>query len=134
MARGIAGDGTVPAMARRVLGLVIVAVGAYLVANPRVVADALALPHATPTQWINLRASWGGTLVGLGAFVAWLPALRPWPRTVLGLLGWAMAGIAVARLVGFAVDGSPDARQYIWITAEVLIAGACALIIARRRR
>ena len=121
-------------MARRVLGLVIVAVGAYLVANPRVVAEALGLPHATPTQWINLRASWGGTLMGLGAFVAWLPALRSWARTVLGLLGWAMAGIGLARLVGFVVDGSPDTRQYIWITAEVLIAASCAVIIRRRRR
>ena len=120
-------------MARRVLGLVIVAFGAYLVANPRVVADALGLPHATPTQWINLRASWGGTLMGVGAFVAWLPALRPWARTVLGLLGWAMAGIGAARLVGFVLDGSPDTRQYIWITAEVLIAAACAAIISRRR-
>jgi len=121
-------------MARRVLGLVIVAVGAYLVANPRVVADALALPHDKPTQWINLRASWGGALLGLGAFVAWLPALRPWLRSVLGLLGWAMAGIGLARLVGFVVDGSPDTRQYIWITAEVLIAASCAVIIRRRAR
>jgi len=121
-------------MARRLLGLVIVVVGAYLVLSPLTVAEALGLPHATPTQWINLRASWGGTLVGIGAFVAWLPALRPWLRSVLGLVMWAMAGIAVARLVGFIRDGSPDTRQYIWLIAELVIAGACALVIARRKR
>jgi len=117
-----------------VLGLVIVAIGAYLALAPLVVAEALGLPHERPTQWINLRASWGGTLMGIGAFIAWLPALRPWSRSVLGLLMWAMIGIGAARLVGFIRDGSPDTRQYVWITAEVVIAGLCALVISRRSR
>ena len=114
------------------LGLAIAAFGGYLAVFPEVTASALDRPHDTPTQWINLRASFGGTLLGIGAFVAWLPALKPYLRAFLGLLGWAMAGIGAARLVGFVLDGSPDTRQYIWITAEVLIAGACAAIIRRR--
>jgi hypothetical protein len=120
-------------LARLAFGLALVAVAVYLVLSPVVVADALDKPHDTPTRMINLRASWGGTLAGLGAFVAWLPALRPWWRTIVGLVMWSMAGIGAARLVGFALDGSPDARQAIWISAEValVIAGAAVLHFKR---
>ena len=118
---------------RRILGVVVIAIAAYLIAQPLVVANALGLPHETSTQWINLRASWGGTLAGLGAFVAWLPAPRPpWGRLAIALVAWAMAGIGIARLVGFAVDGGPDTRQYIWISAEALL--AIGGLVALRRK
>ena len=117
-----------------VIGLVLVAFGGYLALNPRVLAEALGVPATTSTQLINLRASYGGTLMGLGAFVAWWPAPKPWLRTVLGLMMWAMAGIGLARLVGFALDGSPDGRQAPWIVAEVVLVIGCALGLRRIRR
>jgi hypothetical protein len=123
-----------PRILQLVVGLALVVVGAILVMSPTAVADALRKPHDTPTRMINLRASWGGTLMGIGAFVAWLPAWSPKWRVVVGLLMWAMAGIAVARLVGFALDGSPDTRQYIWIIAEVVITAVCAIVLRRRLR
>lgn len=114
------------------LGLAIAAFGIYLSLFPLVTAEALGRPHDEPTQLINLRASFGGTVLGLGAFLAWLPAAKPYKRSVLGLLMWAMAGIGVARLLGFALDGSPDQRQWIWIIAEVLIVATCAVLLRRR--
>ncbi|MEO8554120.1 MAG: DUF4345 family protein [Kofleriaceae bacterium] len=114
-----------------VLGLLIVAAGLYLALHPQLVADALGKPNDLPTRTINLRASYGGTLMGIGAFAAWFPGPRPWTRMLLGLLGWAMAGIAVARLIGVALDGSPDTRQYIWITAEIVLAAASVFAIRR---
>jgi len=119
--------------ARIVVGLALVAAAIYLVLSPVVVADALDKPHDTPTRMINLRASWGGTLAGIGAFVAWLPRLRPWWRSAVGLVMWAMAGIGAARLVGFALDGSPDTRQYIWITAEIAIVIGCGAALHFKR-
>src|SRR5207302_1337186 len=83
--------------------LVVEVCGIVLVFAPIFVADALGRPHDTPTQLINLRASWGGTIAGLGAFVAWLPAWRPWWRVVVGLAMWAMAGVGAARLGGIAL-------------------------------
>jgi hypothetical protein len=121
-------------VARIAIGVVLVAAAVYLVFSPVTVADALGKPHDTPTRMINLRASWGGTLLGIGAFVAWLPALRPYPRALVALLGWAMAGIGAARLVGFAIDGGPDTRQLIWISAEVAITIACAFGARRLSR
>ena len=109
------------------VGLAMLVVGGYVTMTPLETAAALARPHDTSSQLINLRASWGGPLLGLGAFVAWLPAVRPWPRSALGLVGWAMVGIGAARTIGFVLDGSPDGRQWLWLTLEVVIAIGCAI-------
>jgi hypothetical protein len=118
---------------RIAIGICLVGLAIFLIAQPVMVADALGKPHDTGPRLINLRASWGGTLLGLGAFVVWCRAAKPYLRTFLGLLGFAMAGIGVARLVGFALDGDPDTRQYIWISAEAAIAIGCALGVRRLR-
>jgi hypothetical protein len=115
------------------IGAVIAAVGVVLVVAPGLTRDILTRTPKTPSDWINLRATFGGTLVGLGVFVAWLPSPRPWQRSVLGLLLWGMAGIGVARLVGFAVDGSPDTRQLVWLVAEVVIVAVCAYVLRRAK-
>ena len=122
-------------IARVVVGLALVAFGVWLVSSPSLVAEWLSRPHETVSERINLRASWGGTVLGLGAFVAWLPALAPWPRTAIGLLLWAMAGIGAARAVGFVLDGRPDGLQWVWLIAEVVlvVVAAVALVIMARR-
>jgi hypothetical protein len=115
------------------LGLLGLAGGAYLVMSPLVVAALLDRPHATTSQLINLRASWGGVVVGIGAFLLWRRGPWSWSRAALGALLWVMAGVGVARLVGFALDGRPDQRQLVWITAEAALVGACAWGLGRRR-
>jgi hypothetical protein len=115
------------------IGLLLVALGGYLVFSPETVRNALGRRPITSSDWINLRASFGGTLAGLGAFLAWWPAPRPWLRSLLGLLLWAMAGIGIARAIGFAIDGNPDGRQLVWLIAEVAIVVLCAVLLRRRR-
>ena len=119
---------------RIVLGLVVVVLGACLALSPAWIAARLGTIPKTESDVINLRASYGGTLMGVGAFVAWLPARRPWVRAVLGLLGWAMAGIGLARLLGFVLDGNPDSRQFLWIIAEAVLVVGCAFAIRRLER
>lgn len=121
-------------MIQGLVGVVLVGLGVYLTVAPATTAELLGRSPVTSSDWINLRATFGGTLLGLGAFVAWLPGRRPWQRFVLGLLGWAMAGIGAARLVGFAIDRGPDPRQYVWLVAEVVIAAACFVLVRRRAR
>ena len=59
-------------------GFAMLLVGAYVTMTPLDTAAALGKPHETSSQLINLRASWGGPLLGLGALVAWLPAISCW--------------------------------------------------------
>ena len=115
-------------------GLLLAGLGLFLAFSPLTVAAALGLPHDTSSQAINLRATWGGSMLGLGAFVLWLRGLRPMRRALLGLLLWFMAGVGLARAVGLVLDGSPDRLQWVWMGAEVLIATACALALRRPGR
>ncbi len=120
---------------RMIVGGLLIAIGVYFAMSPLTVASVLEQPHDTSSQLINLRASWGGPVLGLGALLMWLPALRPWPRTVLGVLLWSMAGVGLARAIGFALDGDPDARQWIWLTLEIAIVIGAAIglwVLARR--
>jgi hypothetical protein len=118
----------------KAIGVVLVIGGGILVSTPGLVRDALGRTPATPSDWINLRATFGGTLVGLGVFLIWLPGWSPWQRTVQGLLLWSMAGIGIARLIGFLLDGSPDTRQWIWLVAEIVIVAVTGFLLYRRGR
>lgn len=116
---------------RIIPGLILCVAGICLIASPLAVAHALGRPHETSSQIINLRASWGGTIVGIGAFMMWLRAWKPTRRAMLGLVMWAMIGIGLARATGFVLDGHPDRLQWIWISAEAAIATACMVGLRR---
>ena len=116
---------------RVALGLLLAACAVWLILSPLTVAEALGRPHETTTHLINLRASWGGTLLGAGAFITWIDNTRPRRRFALGMLMWIMLGIGAARLTGFILDGKPDAWQWIWLIAEGVIALACAIALKR---
>jgi len=62
------------------IGLAIAVLGGYLALVPDLTRELLGRAPATSSDWINLRASFGGTLLGLGAFLVWWPAPRPWLR------------------------------------------------------
>lgn len=117
---------------RTLLGALTSLAGVVLIFSPRKVAEVLHRPYETVSQQINLRASWGGALLGLGLFILWMPPLNPRATFALRLVLCLMVGIGGARLVGFALDGRPDALQWVWIVAEALIALACAVALARR--
>ena len=117
--------------ARIIVGLALAIAGVVLALHPIWVADQLGKPHDTAPRLMNLRASYGGALLGIGAWLAWVPAFSPWWRPVIGLVGWSMAGVGLARVTGFALDGTPDARQIIWITAEVILAAGSMIALRR---
>ena len=118
---------------KQVVGFALIGFAVYLLASPAWVGRVLGRPATTTAQWINLRASWAGPVLGFGGFVLWLHALRPWLRTTLGLLGWSMAGVGAARAVGLAIEGLPTGwpgtKQLGFLIVEILLALGCALAI-----
>lgn len=119
---------------RLAAGALVTTVGAVLVFTPMLVADTLHRPTDTHSQLINLRATWGGTLAGLGVFVLVRGELRPWSATWATLLLCTMAGIGLARAIGFVLDGQPDTLQWVWLVAEIVLVAASAAYLQRRRR
>jgi Domain of unknown function (DUF4345) len=117
---------------RLIAGLSLAAGGLVLALSPLQVAAVLGRAHDTSPQMINLRASWGGSVLGLGAFIAWLESVRPWRRFALALLMWTMIGIGLARALGFALDGGPDTLQWVWLSAEIALATGAALALRSR--
>ncbi len=131
------GESTQASRAGVVVGLALAVTGAVLTFFPLGVAAALGRPSSTQGELINLRATWGGGTLGTGAFVAAVSArgaLRPWGTTIPIVLLCFMAGVGAARAVGFVLDGGPDALQWFWLVAEVVIVVACAAVLVRRRR
>lgn len=118
--------------ARVGIGVVLGLVGIALIFLPDQVATALDRPPTNPGEAINLRASWGGSVAGLGGFVAVRHSLRPWAITIAWLVVCSMAGIGVARAIGFVLDGSPDTLQWIWLVAEAVLVVVGAAYLRRR--
>lgn len=116
-----------------IAGALVTVAGVVLVFTPMLVAEAFHRPTETHSQLINLRATWGGTVTGLGLFILACSALRPWSVTLATLLLCSMAGIGAARAVGFVLDGQPDTLQWVWLVAEIVLVAASGAYLMRRR-
>lgn len=104
--------------------------GAWLLVQPQALS-ALGIELATPAARTEIRGFYGGLELGLAGFFA-VAALRPaWFRPALVVQVCALGGIAAGRLVGFALDGPPEALLLALLAAE--IAGTGLGLVALRR-
>jgi len=113
-----------------VLAFVVIAAAIVAIASPVEVGRALSRTATTSSEMINLRASWGGALLGIGAAIGWART-ETRTRLAVSLVMWLMVGIGLARAVGFVLDGDPDRLQWLWLGAEIVIAAACAWWLRR---
>ncbi len=119
---------------RLALGALVVLAGVVLIFSPDFVRTTFQRPAETVGQRINLRATFGGAVAGLGAFVMHADAFRPLPVLLAKLLLWTMAWIAAARVVGFVLDGAPDRAQIVWVVTELLLVIGALLFLRRQAR
>ena len=114
------------------MAVLLVVAGAVLIVAPTLVHD----PGPAPNTFeaIERRIWWGG-LAGLGAAVFAYRKPDSWPIAVGWLVLWVVAGFLLARLVGLALDGADDVRQWGWVVAEgALVAAAYWFVGYWRRR
>lgn len=76
----------------------------YLVA-PELMTRPLGIASIEAMGWTDLRATYGGFQLGMGAFLWW--CLQDPSRTEAGLIAFMclVAALACGRVVGFIVDG-----------------------------
>ena len=101
---------------------------------PAQLAPLVGIGLGSPTAHTDARAVFGGLECGV-ACLLWLCA-RDASRVELGLLAALLAfgGLALGRVLGFALDGPSDALGRALFGAELVGVGAAAVALARLRR
>jgi Domain of unknown function (DUF4345) len=80
-------------------------VGLYYAFDPGVLAGAAGVSFSTPTGATDMRATYGGLAVAIGALAAAGALHAGWRRPALLTLAVATAGFAGGRLLGVGLDG-----------------------------
>ena len=96
--------------------------GVWLLLAPEKMGDWSGIQATLPTAKTELRAFYGGLEIGLAMFflAAWL---RPKMAVSACLcLGIVMAGVSLSRMLGFLLDGSACAEQFVFLAIEALFA------------
>ena len=84
----------------------------------------------TTSGIIDLRATYGGMSIAVGTTILFLArhdALLTLALLVTAFVLWAMAA---SRVLGMALDGSPNVVMYVYLVAE-LVVGCVALVLRR---
>ena len=86
---------------------------------------------STTSALIDLRATYGGMALGLGLF--WGFCARRQRTVRIGLMAslLVLLGIALGRLIGMVVDGSPNTFMFALLAAELLFIGLIAVALRR---
>ena len=90
----------------------------YLVA-PTGLTDPTGFGPLGPNALTDVRATYGGFQIGSGLFMLWAAGSDTRVRTALVLQALTIGAIGSCRLVGFAVDGSPNGFLRSAIATEV---------------
>ena len=97
--------------------------GIYCFANPAYLAEAAGVAAGSATGTIELRAMYGGLQAAIGtlALVAiWREALRP---SALVCIAFLCSGLALARLLGAAIDSDVSSYTAMGLGFEIVSAG-----------
>ena len=102
----------------------------YLIA-PTGLTDPTGFGPLGPNALTDVRATYGGFQIGSGLFLLWCAGDDARVRTALVLQALTIGAIGSCRLVGFAIDGSPNGFLISAILTEVTFT-ALALFALRR--
>jgi Domain of unknown function (DUF4345) len=102
----------------------------YLIA-PAAWTDPTGFGPLGPNALTDVRATYGGFQIGLGVFTIWAAADPTRVRMAIVLQALTIGAIAACRLVGFAIDGSPNGFLLSAIVTEISFT-ALALFALRR--
>jgi hypothetical protein len=106
--------------------LVFFVFGLLFLASPKMI-EIMGVSLDTPTARTEIRGFYGGMELGLAFF--FITTLRKqWLRPGLICQMASLGGLALGRVVGVLVDGSPDLS--IWLLTSVETAGALFGLIA----
>jgi len=103
--------------------------GIYLV-SPELMTEPMGIRAVEPAGFTDIRATYGGIQLGMGAFLAW--CLRDARRYPAGLMcfGLVVGGLGICRAIGLAVDG-PSAQMAAATVLEWGMSGVAFFALSR---
>lgn len=112
--------------------LIFTAYGIAFVAFPALASQLITggVPSTT-SGLIDMRATYGGMSLAIGAWLAVAAYKSEWVTAGLLSVLFIMIGMAASRLIGIVVDGSPNPTMWIYLGVEIV--AACALLLALRK-
>ena len=102
----------------------------YLVA-PAAWTDPTGFGPLGPNAVTDVRATYGGFQIGLGLFTLWAASDLARVRMALVLQALTIGAIGSCRLVGFAIDGSPNGFLISAIVSEVTLTALALFALFR---
>ena len=99
-----------------VMGLVF---GIWYLVAPTALTDPTGFGALGPNALTDVRATYGGFQIGSGLFLLWSALDPARVRAALLLQALSIGAIGSCRLVGFAIDGSPNSFLLSAIVTEI---------------
>jgi hypothetical protein len=99
--------------------VIFAAIGVYFLAVPEDAASAIGVSMLNDTGRTDIRATYGGMVLGIAVFFAWA-ALAP-ERTKAGLvsLAFVYGGLALGRIVAIATGDRPGSMMWLFLAIEL---------------
>jgi hypothetical protein len=116
----------------RVLGIFTALIGViYILAPGGFLTEAAGFGELAPGGLTDVRATYGGMQLGLGAFVLWASFDESRVRMALVLVALSIAAVGLSRALGLALDGSMNPFHVSGVLTEAFIT-AFTLFVLRR--
>lgn len=96
---------------------------------PAEILKSVDLTFETPTAFADIRADYGGCILGVGLFLCWCTWKKPLVRTGLLCSGLTLLGYASGRILSLFVDGMPKRITFMLIGVEVVLGGLALLLL-----
>jgi hypothetical protein len=110
------------AIARGLLVLaavVFIGIGVLCGVNPGSVTTLMGLEMPTAVARTDVRAVYGGLMVGIGAFLLWSSLRQRRIQPGLMLAGMSTLGLVGGRMLGFGAEGEVDACNLLFAALEL---------------
>jgi hypothetical protein len=114
-----------------VVGVIGLVFGIWYLIAPTGLTDPTGFGPLGPNALTDVRATHGGFQIGSGLFLLWSAGNDARVRAALVLQALTIGAIGSCRLVGFAIDGSPNGFLLSAILTEITFT-ALAVIALRR--
>jgi len=103
----------------RIAGVFTLVFGVWYLLAPGFLLDAAGFEPVAPAGRTDVRATYGGFQLGLGAFLLWAAAEESRVRTALVLVVLSIGAVGLSRSVGLVLDGSPNPFHVAGLTTEI---------------